>query len=221
MGVLAVLCWRGLDTVLRSRDGINRSSDELRALTAAFGQIDNDLRSSWSMRLFKIRSRDPIVFSRIDVDAPIALELLRESGSRDELFRIQQVIYRLRGGQLERGFAPWQPPGSSGAGEPRDRPMTWQPLLSDVSAIEMRAWIEQQRAWFDAKSLVGAAPSTAASASVVSAAASTAASTGGAAAGEAAAVAGAMTTGRTVTGVEVALARRGGGRIVRVFSVKD
>ena len=113
MGVLAVLCWRGLDTVLRSRDVIVHNNDELRALTAAFAQLDDDLRRSWTVRLLRISSRDPIRFTRASPDGPVALELLRESGSLDERLRIQQVIYRLRDGQLERGFGPWQPEGQS------------------------------------------------------------------------------------------------------------
>lgn len=234
MGVLAVLCWRGLDTVLRSRDVIVHNNDELRALTAAFAQLDDDLRRSWTVRLLRISSRDPIRFTRASPDGPVALELLRESGSLDERLRIQQVIYRLRDGQLERGFGPWQPEGQSegvsigalsggaigratdvASGGLTTAAMVWQPLLANVAALEMRAWIEQQKNWINAAGLVGVAFGSSA---IAEASVQANLPPGGTASPAAAATVGGA---RTVTGVEVALARRNSGRIVRVFTVKD
>ncbi|HMN82764.1 MAG TPA: prepilin-type N-terminal cleavage/methylation domain-containing protein [Burkholderiaceae bacterium] len=241
MGVLAVLCWRGLDTVLRSRDVIVQNNDELRALTAAFAQLDDDLRRSWTVRLLRISSRDPIRFTRASPDGPVALELLRESGSLDERVRIQQVIYRLRDGQLERGFGPWQPDGrsadgsmngpmasamggttgsmtGSAAGGVATPAIVWQPLLANVAALEMRAWIEQQKNWTNAAGLVGVAFGSSA---VAEASVQANVPPGGTASPAAAAAAATVSGARTITGVEVALARRNSGRIVRVFTVKD
>lgn len=237
MGVLAVLCWRGLDTVLRSRDVIVRNNDELRALTAAFAQLDDDLRRSWTVRLLRISSRDPIRFTRASPDGPVALELLRESGSLDERVRIQQVIYRLRDGQLERGFGPWQPEAQSAggsiggsmsgsigsaasgmAGSVATPALVWQPLLANVAALEMRAWIEQQKNWTNAAGLVGVAFGSSA---VAEASVQSNVQPGSTASPAAAAAAATVSSARTITGVEVALARRNSGRIVRVFTVKD
>ncbi|NBY17349.1 MAG: prepilin-type N-terminal cleavage/methylation domain-containing protein, partial [Betaproteobacteria bacterium] len=50
LGVLAVLCWRGLESVLSSRDRLTRESEGLRALTIAFAQVDDDLRRTWAVR---------------------------------------------------------------------------------------------------------------------------------------------------------------------------
>lgn len=224
MAVLAILCWRGLDSVVRSRDRLNAASDELRALTAAFTQLDDDLRRSWPVRLFELRDRLPISFSRATQDGPVALEMLRETGSREEALRLQAVVYRLRDGQLERGFVPWQT--GFGVAEPRtaDQPVVWQPLLSDVAGFEIRAWIEERKTWIAAGSLVGAAlglPAARSAASAGAEASTAAAGTSGAATAAAATAAATAVAVSTVTGLEVALARRNGGRIVRVFSVKD
>ena len=51
MALLAVLGWRGLDSVLRSRERIAANSDDLRGLSVAFSQLDEDLRRSWVVRL--------------------------------------------------------------------------------------------------------------------------------------------------------------------------
>jgi general secretion pathway protein J len=188
MAVLAILCWRGLDSVLRSRDRISSASDELRALTVAYTQMEDDLRRSWSVRLFNL-STPAIGFSSTAPDAPVTLELLRETSSIDEALRVQRVIYRLRDGFLERGFGPWSIPSADGSQAVADKPMTWQPLLADVAGVDVRVYVEPQRGWVDANALVGPV--------------------------------GTVASGQTITGIEYALARRRGGRIVRMFSVKD
>ena len=57
LAVLALLSWRGLDTVLTSRNRIAKASDELRFLTIAFAQMDEDLRKSWPVRLLKLPAK--------------------------------------------------------------------------------------------------------------------------------------------------------------------
>ena len=46
LAVLALLAWRGLDSVLTSRQRIVAASDELRSMTLAFAQLDDDLRKT-------------------------------------------------------------------------------------------------------------------------------------------------------------------------------
>lgn len=200
MAVLAVLCWRGLDSVVRARDTITSASDELRALSVAFTQMEDDLRRSWSARLYRLPQ--PVIdFSSAGANDPIALELLRETGAEDDSARIQKVVYRLRAGQLERGFSAWRLPGSQEPGADRLNPngesvVTWQPLLTNVSAISMRAWVEPSgggqgvAAWYEARALLPPPG-------------------------------GINLPTRVVSGLEFALARTNRGRIVRLFSIKD
>ena len=59
MAVLAVLGWRGLESVLTTRDRIVRASDDLRALSVTFTQMEEDLRRAWPVRLLKMLARLP------------------------------------------------------------------------------------------------------------------------------------------------------------------
>ena len=43
MAVLALLSWRGLDSILQTRARLIVASDELRSLTLAFSQMDEDV----------------------------------------------------------------------------------------------------------------------------------------------------------------------------------
>lgn len=62
LGVLAVLSWRGMDSVLRGRDRIVSASDDLRSLSVAMTQMEEDLRRSWPIRLLGL-PEPPISFS--------------------------------------------------------------------------------------------------------------------------------------------------------------
>ncbi|MCL4746530.1 MAG: prepilin-type N-terminal cleavage/methylation domain-containing protein [Burkholderiaceae bacterium] len=143
MAVLAVLGWRGLDSVLSSRERIVDASDSLRALSVAFHQIDEDLRLSWPVRLRKL-SVVPIGFGAAQGGASADLQLVREQASELAPAQLQRVIYRVRAGVLERGFAQWVSAGPDAPDAPGARDYTWQPLLSGVSALQMRGWIDGQ-----------------------------------------------------------------------------
>ena len=43
LAILAVLSWRGLDAVVQSRERLVTESDELRSLTLALAQLEEDL----------------------------------------------------------------------------------------------------------------------------------------------------------------------------------
>jgi general secretion pathway protein J len=135
MAVLAVLCWRGLDTILVSRDRLTRNGDELQALTIAFAQVDEDLRRSWPARLLEPSSAS-IRFDDVD-GRLVAVHLLREGGGALDPVRLERVSYRLRNGVFERGYGDF----IRGAA-PDTVVYRWQPLLADVTAIQFRGWLE-------------------------------------------------------------------------------
>ncbi len=231
LAVLAVLSWRGLDAVLASRTRIVAASDDLRALTVAFAQFDEDLRRSWPVRLLGL-SLPSIAFA-LDGDRPgVTLQLLREASSGTEPTQVQQVAWRLNGDRLERGFAPWVVPsgaaaggfaaGGSGGAE-RQLGLTWQPVLLGVAAVQMQGWIQGQ-GWVAGEALVGqlAAPPlpAAAPAGGTAGAAGAAGGTGAGTAGAGAATAGAAST-VAVTGMLVRVVRTDGQVVQRVFPVKD
>jgi len=152
MAILAVLSWRGLDSVLASREHITAHTDETRAVSVLFSQLDEDLRRSWPLRHVDALGRRPVAFVRDDVDGPIRLDLLREAPV-DSPIRFERVVYRLRDGLIERGFGPWRP------GADVEPPLqVWQPLLAGVDAIAWRAWLAGRNNWQEGPVLVSLPP---------------------------------------------------------------
>ena len=221
LAVLALLSWRGLDTVLTSRDRIAKASDELRFLTIAFAQMDEDLRKSWPVRLLKLPAPS-ITFSVSGEQAATTLELLRESTGALEPTKIQRVAWRLRGDVLERGFGPLvvssAAPSMKPAGGDAEAAggLVWQPVLGGVSALRMQGWVQGQ-GWVVAEALAGQLRAAAAAAPPAGASGGTPPASGGAppaAPPPAAPVA-------MVTGLSVVVVRSDGKVLERVFPVKD
>lgn len=144
LAIVALLSWRGLDSVLQTRERIVASSDELKALSIALTQIDEDLRKSWPVRLLA-PDQIPVRFVMTGETSRGQLELLREAGAQDGASQIQPVVWRLRAGVLERGFGPWRPPDALAKSEG----LTWQPLLADVVEVQWQGFVSGQ-GWADA-----------------------------------------------------------------------
>ena len=147
LAILAGLCWRGLDTILKTRDRLIETGDDLRALSITFSQMDEDLRRSWPMRL--LAPGVPVIRFTPNGDN-LQLELLREGGSALDAVRPERVAYRIRDGQFERGYAAYVRGTSSSATS-----WIWQPLLGRAQASTWRAWI-QGRGWVPGEALLAA-----------------------------------------------------------------
>jgi general secretion pathway protein J len=159
MAVLAVLGWRGLDSVLMSRERIVAASDSLRGLTVGFAQIDEDLRRAWPVRLMNLPV--PVIgFVEQGTEGPPAMQLFRELPPGSGPSQVQRVVYRLRDGVFERGFLPWVTPTAGAPSAINEEAVIWQPLLSGVTRLQMRAWVAGQ-GWLPASGLAprgGGAP---------------------------------------------------------------
>ena len=224
LAVLALLSWRGLDTVLTSRDRIAKASDELRFLTIAFAQMDEDLRKSWPVRLLKLPVPS-IAFSVSGEQASTTLELLRESTGALEPTKIQRVAWRLRGDVLERGFGPLVVSSAAQSARPASGDpdaaaggLVWQPVLGGVSALKMQGWVQGQ-GWVVAEALAGQLKAATAAAAAPAGGQSGASPAAGATPPPAAAPPPAPVA--MVTGLQVVVVRNDGKVLERVFPVKD
>ncbi|MGE0806928.1 MAG: prepilin-type N-terminal cleavage/methylation domain-containing protein [Burkholderiaceae bacterium] len=195
LSILAVLSWRGMDSVLQGRDRIVGASNQLRGLTMAMVQIEEDLRRAWPIRLMGL-AEPPISFLPGTDREPTSLSLLREASGADAI-QVQRVVYRVRDGVLERGFSLWAAPSPDNSQQVPATPFTWQPLLAGVQGVEFRGWLAD-RGW---------QPAAALSPAQLTGSASAPPAEGGSAA-----------AAPTISGVELVLLQNGL-RYLRVFAV--
>ena len=139
LAILAVLSWRGLDAVIQSRERLVTESDELRSLTLALAQLEEDLLGTWPVKNLGGGIR-PV---RVVQDqggaggaASQSMMLVREIARTGRATRLQRVVYQVRDGRLERGFSEWQhSAGSGGQVGGAVQSLIWQPILMDVRSM--------------------------------------------------------------------------------------
>ena len=222
MAVLALLSWRGLDSILQTRERLMVASDELRSLTLAFSQMEEDVLRSWSVNLLKLNESQLRVGVSGQNNAQ-SLHLIREVSRSGFPTRVQRVVYEVRNNQLSRGFSEFAPAelagrAGSAVGGGAVQSMIWQPILGGVRSITIRGWVDG-RGWMDAANLSAVDQQRAKLEASADGAAAGAAAAGMTPAAQAARDAALRQL--TLVGVEVVLERMDGQRFLRVLSVKD
>jgi general secretion pathway protein J len=153
LAFIAVLGWRGLDSITRSRDSLNQQLEQTRGMQLAFAQLQSDCANV--VDAAELDGRMPVVIdnSRITLARSVRADL--------QPTRLQLVTYRLREGTLTREESPatrdlqqldqyWQLAASGNAAQPI-------PLQSGVQAMTLRIWAEDGRGWRDWSSAASAA----------------------------------------------------------------
>lgn len=142
LAIVAVLGWRGLDGIIRSRTALTSQMEQTRGLQLAFAQMQNDLE-----QLAKTEQ----LHGRINLQATDGrITLVRTSLAENEPSRLQVVSYRVRDGVLVRRE-------SASTRDLVQLDALWQAALGDadtsasvalqsgVDALTMRIW--QNNGW--------------------------------------------------------------------------
>ncbi|WP_343550117.1 prepilin-type N-terminal cleavage/methylation domain-containing protein [Ralstonia sp.] len=144
LAILAVIAWRGLDSMTRTREALAQRDERIEALKTAYAQFDADCT----------QLADPSTLSRspVELDANRVL-MVRDRHDDGQPPAWQVVLYRVVNGQLERLQSPLITNRSDlrgaldnvrqgGSGAARYR------LADAVDSISARAWIEPG-GWMD------------------------------------------------------------------------
>jgi general secretion pathway protein J len=151
LALVSLIAWRGLESLVHTRERLLPENDDVRALLVAFGQLERDL-AQVATPVFLPLASAPLAASN---DTPPRIELLRMAPATAGGWNaVQSVIYELRDGRLVRLAS--VPMTSIGA--PRTSALTETPLLSGVRAMNTRLW-QPGQGWTPPEALQGAAQS--------------------------------------------------------------
>ncbi|MBV8208577.1 MAG: prepilin-type N-terminal cleavage/methylation domain-containing protein [Burkholderiaceae bacterium] len=145
MALVAVISWRGLSSLIATRDRLGPEADDVRALLAATGQMQLDLEHAVNPVL-AWRPYAPV--SVVTIDGAIALQILRFSEPLpDGASAVQQVTYAVVDGVLLRqcSAAVRSLPSASNV------PVSTARLVRGVDSIQVRIWRANQ-GWTEALS---------------------------------------------------------------------
>lgn len=94
LAVVAVLGWRGLDSIVRSRIALTAEMERTRGVQLAFAQMERDSANIITPEMFP--ARPPLVVEQQ------RLVLIRKVFTENQPLRLQVVAYRVRNGVLSR-----------------------------------------------------------------------------------------------------------------------
>ncbi len=142
LGFVAVLGWRGLDSITRARTGLNVELEQARGMQLAFAQLQTDCANTVESGM--LDGRPPLAIDGTRVS------LVRRVQPEGRAGALQVVTWRLRDGVLSREESPptrdltqldqyWQFAQAGGA-----QAVT---LEAGLQAMQLRVWSDDGRGW--------------------------------------------------------------------------
>ena len=145
LAMVSLIAWRGLDSLVHTRERLGPQAEQVRALLVAFGQIEQDLAHVVNTDFVRLPSA--AVNTRDN-----GIDLVRFAAvAPGAVTAVQTVAYEVRDGRLLREATP--PADAVGAGAGQRLPAVV--LLTDVRTLQVRVW-QAGRGWVPPSA--GAAP---------------------------------------------------------------
>ncbi len=144
LAIVAVLGWRGLDSIVRARIALTADLEQTRGVQLAFAQLQSDCQHL---------ANDSTLINRSAINAqPTQLNLIRMVYSDNQPSRLQVVSYQVKEGVLTRRESAatrdmkmlddfWQ---AAILQRDKDIPVT---LQTDVTALTVRVWQSSNNGW--------------------------------------------------------------------------
>ena len=155
LGVIAVLGWRGLDSIVRARIALTSDLEQTRGMQLAFAQLQSDCAHLASPYI--LPGRVPLIAGQDQ------LTLIRTVFADNQPTFLQVISYRVQSGVLTRRE-------SSATRDLRQLDTLWRSainntdaspavaLQSGVSAMTVRFWVNGGNAWFTNLSMLTPPP---------------------------------------------------------------
>jgi len=139
LSLVSLIAWRGLDSLVHTRERLKPEAEQVRELLVAFGQIERDLAQVVNTSFVPLSAAPVVVRS----GTPAGFQMIRFApvieGSPSA---VQLVIYEVREGRLMRLSS--MPTNSLDA--PPATELVETPLLADVRVLQLRLW-QPGRGW--------------------------------------------------------------------------
>jgi general secretion pathway protein J len=134
LSIVSMIAWRGLDSLVATRERLEPEGDEVRSLLTAFGQMERDLTQVTNPAFLGLAA-SPLNIRVID--GAQVIELVRvASPVPDRATEVQTVFYRVVEGDLMRQATPPLPAFTRANAESFETAR----LLGKVQAMNVRVW---------------------------------------------------------------------------------
>lgn len=149
LSIVSIIAWRGLESLVHTRERLEPERDDVRAMLSAFGQLERDLAHAAVPSLFALKTSPVVV--RFASDGPVLEIVRRAPPDETSATAIQTVYWRVADGVLLRQATPAARQYLSFEAEQ----LTNARLMADVKSMRVRIWSDT--GWID-PSADGTAP---------------------------------------------------------------
>ena len=160
LSIVSIIAWRGLDSLVHTRERLEPEATEVRALLTTFGQMERDLAQVTNPKFLGL-SQSPVVVSAVDGSTLLQLARIAPA-TADRPTEVQTVYYRVIDGTLTRQATAALPGFQT---IPTDR-LESARLLTNVRTLYVRTW-SPTGGWVDPNVTQDPAGGTATAASAV------------------------------------------------------
>jgi general secretion pathway protein J len=160
LSIVSIIAWRGLDSLVHTRERLEPEATEVRALLTTFGQMERDLSQVTNPKFLGL-SQSPINVSAVDGSTLLQLARIAPA-TADRPTEVQTVYYRVIDGTLTRQATAALPGFQT---IPTDR-LESARLLTNVRTLYVRTW-SPTGGWVDPNVVQDPAGGTATAASAV------------------------------------------------------
>jgi general secretion pathway protein J len=134
LSIVSVISWRGLDTLVNTRERLEPEVDDVRAMLVAFGQMERDLSQVVNPAFLGLAGTALVVRP---ADGTLMIELARVAApAPDRPTEVQIVYYRVVQNTLVRQATPPLPHFELASAENLENAR----LLNRVSSMDVRLW---------------------------------------------------------------------------------
>lgn len=139
LSIVSLIAWRGLDSLVHTRERLQPEAEEVRDLLVAFGQIERDLAQVVNPAFVPLQTMPLVVRG----GSPEGFELYRLAPPAiGTPTHVQLVIYEVSEGRLvRRASAPMDTVGANPGAS-----LTTTALLANVQSLQVRLW-QPGRGW--------------------------------------------------------------------------
>lgn len=150
LSIVSLIAWRGLDSLVHTRDRLQPEADQVRDLLVAFGQIERDLAQVVKPAFVPLTAA-PL---RVRGGGSVGFDLLRLAPYTPGVASaVQWVAYEIRDGSLRRQVsAPLDT-----LGDVPTATLSTTILLPDVRSLQLRVW-QPGRGWLPPEAAAPANP---------------------------------------------------------------
>lgn len=142
LAVVSLIAWRGLDSLVHTRERLEPEADDVRALLTAFGQMERDLAQVTNPKFLGLTSSPILVSSS---DGTMLLQMIRIApATADRPTEVQTVSYRVIDGTLMRQATAAMPTFE----RPSSDKLETARLVRGVKLMQVRTW-SANGGWID------------------------------------------------------------------------